>query len=590
MNPPKIHATDEAKYREQYMSNLILQAANDQKNLNANLIYKQTGQTPNQPTDMRTTTEKQGDTEGMRTEVRSFIAASGFCNSTNANEVSRLLTPAELSFVIQYKLAISTDFKGRGVPTAVFVAYVRKLKQKTEETHGVELGLQQATGEAILLSTRNIEANLPNPVFWNNLGMNLAAVRQDLRYYGDRFDMYFGNIEEEIRQMQALIPTRDDLALLNDIQADRLRDIQQDLNRAMVDIPTMRDISALMNQLSVAAANQDDLRTGAILKELQELLSVSQEQRVELSRIKAEISAGNSQIIAGQQQAAGGSKTPTRAAQSSAELLDKGLTSFEPLSASEFAGMAVADMKTYLRHLLDGGELHGVSGSDIRKTRSKAGLEAIYATGLGLAAGPAPGGGGGSSKSPATITPLTPAKGEGHGLVRMKGKGLRNYAKTGRVDGEIVKPKPYKPFGRFVVNHHKLGDGILMVRRNSGAALKDLPTHRINSNLAHIIKTIASGMTPHIDQVMGLGVKDQEHLHRILHLARIDNVPVPPPKTDSKKEMDRFEILRGEIMAGNDNKTLVREFKVLLLRFMQEGRLPRREAQEILTDLTSMGF
>jgi hypothetical protein len=594
MNPPKLHPLDGDKYREQYMNNLTLQAANDQKNLNANLIYKQTGQTPSQPTDMRTTTEKEQDLEGMRTEVRSFIASSGFCNTTNANEVSRILTRTELSFVIQYKLYISTDFKGRGVPTAVFVNYIRKLKQKTEDTQGVEYGLQQATGQAILISAQNISNNLPNATFWNNMGMNLAAVRQDLRHYGDRFDIYFGNIEDEIRQLQALIPTRDDLALLSGIQADRLRDIQQDLNRALADIPTMADISALLNQLNTAAANQDDLRTGAILNELQELLEVSNEQRVELGRIKAEIRAGNAQIVAGQEAAGGSSgRTPTRGALTSKELLEKGESEFEIyLTPSEFDGMHVPDMKTYMRSLERNNRLNGVSSNDIAKATKRADLKALYARATGQG-----GGGGASSSSPAIITPLTPAKGEesGHGLVRMKGKGLaapreRNYSKAGKIDGEVIKTKPYKPFGKFVVNHHKLADGILMLRRSSGGALKELPTHRINGNLAHIIKTISAGMTPHIDQIMGLGVKDQEHLHRILHLSHIDNVPVPPPKTDSKKEMDRFEILRGEIMAGNDNKTLVREFKVLLLRFIQEGRIPRREGQEILTDLTAMGF
>ena len=54
--------------------------------------------------------------------------------------------------------------------------------------------------------------------------------------------------------------------------------------------------------------------------------------------------------------------------------------------------------------------------------------------------------------------------------------------------------------------------------------------------------------------------------------------------------MNRFEILKGEILAGNDNKEMVREFKVMLLRFMNNGRIPRRQGQEILTDLASIGY
>ena len=39
-------------------------------------------------------------------------------------------------------------------------------------------------------------------------------------------------------------------------------------------------------------------------------------------------------------------------------------------------------------------------------------------------------------------------------------------------------------------------------------------------------------------------------------------------KSEEDKEMDRFEIFKGEIEAGNDNKTLIKEFKLMLVRFM----------------------
>jgi hypothetical protein len=154
-----------------------------------------------------------------------------------------------------------------------------------------------------------------------------------------------------------------------------------------------------------------------------------------------------------------------------------------------------------------------------------------------------------------------------------------------------VKPKTYYPFGRFLIHKYRLGEGICCIRRPSGQALKELPTHKVSSGVANILKSIAGGSIPHYDHIAGLGAKEHDHLHRILKISHIDNVPVArPTKNNEEKDNDRFDILKGEIMAGNDNKTLVREFKVLLMRFIQSGRIPRREAHEILTDLTSMGF
>jgi hypothetical protein len=56
------------------------------------------------------------------------------------------------------------------------------------------------------------------------------------------------------------------------------------------------------------------------------------------------------------------------------------------------------------------------------------------------------------------------------------------------------------------------------------------------------------------------------------------------------EEMNRFEILKGQIIAGNDNRELVKEFKTMLLKLSNEGRVKKAEAREILMDLTALGY
>ena len=53
-------------------------------------------------------------------------------------------------------------------------------------------------------------------------------------------------------------------------------------------------------------------------------------------------------------------------------------------------------------------------------------------------------------------------------------------------------------------------------------------------------------------------------------------------KGEGQAEEDRFNILRGEIIAGNDSQKIAREFKIILLKFIQEGRIPRQQGNEIL--------
>jgi hypothetical protein len=66
-------------------------------------------------------------------------------------------------------------------------------------------------------------------------------------------------------------------------------------------------------------------------------------------------------------------------------------------------------------------------------------------------------------------------------------------------------------------------------------------------------------------------------------------IPSPDKETE-QKEMEEFEKMRGQILAGNDNKELVKKFKMTLLKYAKDGRLPRREVNEILIEMASIGL
>jgi len=591
MNPPASAPTDRAKYREQYLSNLALEASNNQKNLNANLIFKQTGQSPSQPTDFRTTTEKYADIDGLRREVRSFIASAGFTNSTNANEIAQMLHPDELLFVIQYKLLISTDFKGRGVPTEVFIEYLRKLKRKTEQVQGVEFGLQQETGEAILMSNQQIANLLPNEETFHALNMGLTAIRQAGNRNSRDIIELLQRIEFEMGQMREAIPTPADLAGINQLPPNSLAQIQQILNDALREVPTRAELSAELRDLYLALQAGDEQRTTQVLRSMRDSLDMNSATLQELAEIKVLIAQAIVEMKAEKAEVEGRPVPSTPNAEAevvpphSGRKKKKGDIDLDEAPSADWENWTHSAREAYLLHKIDKGELTGVSKTKVRNTKAKNDRDGsdkdifVIFNNFRREAGNASQGG----------EQKEGGKGlRGCGLA--KPKRVRNYASAGKIEGEMVKPKPYVPFGRFVINKPKLNQEILQIRRVSGGNLKEMPTQRISKGVAHILKSVCGGVIPHIDHITGLGVKEQADLYKILNHAHIDNVPVPTPKTDDAKAIDRFDILKGEILAGNDNKTLVREFKVLLMKLVQSGRIPRREAHEVLTDLTAMGF
>ena len=84
---PNRNPTDPSKFRQQYLANLALEANINDKNLQANKIYKKTGEVPSQMTDNRTTAEKLADIERLKIDVRSEL--SEITDGENANAIAR---------------------------------------------------------------------------------------------------------------------------------------------------------------------------------------------------------------------------------------------------------------------------------------------------------------------------------------------------------------------------------------------------------------------------------------------------------------------------------------------------------------------
>ena len=187
---------------------------------------------------------------------------------------------------------------------------------------------------------------------------------------------------------------------------------------------------------------------------------------------------------------------------------------------------------------------------------------------------------GSNPNAPLTISSSGTEQGNG---LRMTGKGIgRRHV--------YEKPKPYKQFGRHLIHRHKLDDGILMIKYPSGARHPEMPTQKISDNLTRVFKEMADGRMPQYHHFEGLGIKEKELLHKVVRHTQFQNMEVPSPDKEAlDKELDRFDILRGEIEAGNDNKEIIKEFKVMLMKFMRQGRIPKAQVNEIMEHLLMMG-
>jgi hypothetical protein len=181
-------------------------------------------------------------------------------------------------------------------------------------------------------------------------------------------------------------------------------------------------------------------------------------------------------------------------------------------------------------------------------------------------------------------------KGKG---IRMKGSGIvKPYEQSiaHLIDKPIEKVKPYTPFGRYYINKQRLKDkDIVALRYASGNMIQGLPTEKVSKPLAGVFRTLVGGGLPSYEQVNSLSQDEKSKLSAICTRCGVDSPAVPHMKGEGEAEMDKFNVLRGEIIAGNDAPKIAREFKTMLLKFMNEGRIPKSQGNAILHEMLSLG-
>jgi hypothetical protein len=57
-----------------------------------------------------------------------------------------------------------------------------------------------------------------------------------------------------------------------------------------------------------------------------------------------------------------------------------------------------------------------------------------------------------------------------------------------------------------------------------------------------------------------------------------------------EKDINQFEIYKGEILNGNDSADLVKKFKIWIMKMVKKDLLPKSQAKELLMDLVSLGY
>lgn len=572
---------DMKDFRKEYLAVLKLQAQINDKNLQANKAYKRTGVPITEMTDFRTPEEKLLDVERLKIDVKSKLVE--IMSQLDAQEVVGKLKDDELRFIFSNWKSITEDLKRRiGTERAnsyVFLDYVNNvilelLQERTLKLRDAEASSAGtvALNEALLLeivqalrSTNMISTQDSNN--WVIASVKLAAITSTLESYREQIDniIYLPAKEEAIQIYDNVVSS-----FVDDVNPENLSKIADDLK-----ISILRKDGQGIRKAVNAYANVVN-KIPNIESALRMITSLTMLDYSEKKISKRETEEMGGEDIAGAQMRTDDKQQRVNDFQSAIGVVGKSKKSLVAHLAKFKAEINKYDFTSKSEPIKK--LLTDFNNLNLTKSASTADLMAVVNGDL-------------YNRITKLIVNGDVRKISGSGFKgKMVGRGLGSFS----VDynyGVEEEPK-YMQFGKLLMNKQKLNKGIVSLKRPAGSYIPGLPSQRVSNRLASLLKTITGGGIPSFDELNGLDADEKAYLNKVAKVSNIDaKISIPTPNKDAdEKLINEFEILRGEIMAGNDNKDLIKKFKVKLVDMSNKQLLPKQQARELLMDLASMGL
>lgn len=157
---------------------------------------------------------------------------------------------------------------------------------------------------------------------------------------------------------------------------------------------------------------------------------------------------------------------------------------------------------------------------------------------------------------------------------------------------DIAPEERYVVFGQVVINKPSLFmDNRLAIKyKNSLSSVTNFPSKKVSNNFKELIKTILDEQKINHKILSELSDDEKDLFYNLIKRAKLESkLGMTGYRTcEQDKQYERFELLKGQVIAGNNNKQILQELKQLIVKFMNDGTLSKAEGGQILVELLSI--
>jgi hypothetical protein len=171
----------------------------------------------------------------------------------------------------------------------------------------------------------------------------------------------------------------------------------------------------------------------------------------------------------------------------------------------------------------------------------------------------------------------------------MNGEGfIKRRIKIGK-GIELKKDEPkFRAFGKYIIHMPQLhNNNILNFKHKSGGTIPSIKPVEINDNFKDFILDVIDSGRVNDKHYDSLTEPEKNHFIKVVRGAGIiQDLKLKQSNHDAEKEdLNRLDLLLGEIDAGNDNEKMIKEAKVLIKRYVANGRISRQKGFDMLSEL-----
>ena len=83
--------------------------------------------------------------------------------------------------------------------------------------------------------------------------------------------------------------------------------------------------------------------------------------------------------------------------------------------------------------------------------------------------------------------------------------------------------------------------------------------------------------------------EEKQHFNQAVKASGLmETIKLKPIDEDKKDLVERYKVLRGQFIAGNNAPTLIKELRSVILHFMEKGQIQKQDGYDLLKELSAV--